>query len=465
LSGGLHHVANTLFTVIAMTRHGDVEEVNMPVWTKAPTSLHKARVIQLFLIIMAMFSGNAAAAGSLQGAVLADNELVLTFDGPVGDAASLALDGPQRIAIDIAGAQPGVPVLASGNGVLRVRQGQGEGDVTRFVLDLDQPMTIRAVRHAADGRSLSIALAPAADSQFLAAVRAGLRSFASPVAGAPTLAMARRENRRYQVSVPIGTARRGLPLPRIYGPTDRALPLVVIDAGHGGHDPGAINTAHNAREEEITLAIARRTRDALVASGRVRVALTRDDDRFLVLEERYGLARRMNADLFISIHADAAENPEASGASIYTLSEVASDREASRLAARENRANILNGVDLGGTTGDVGSILIDLTQRETMNLSSDFARTLQRTGGADIPFRNAPHRFAGFVVLKAPDMPSVLIETGFLTNTADAARITSVAGQQSIARGIRQGVLTHFARQIAAAEARSGQDRTAVAAR
>jgi N-acetylmuramoyl-L-alanine amidase len=203
------------------------------------------------------------------------------------------------------------------------------------------------------------------------------------------------------------------------------------------------------REEDVTLAIARRVRDALVASGRVRVALTRDSDRYLVLEERYGLARRLNADLFLSIHADAAENTGATGASIYTLSETASDREAGRLAVRENRSNILNGIDMGGTSDDVRSILIDLTQRETMNLSSDFARTLQRTGGADIPFRNASHRFAGFVVLKAPDMPSVLLETGFITNPTDAQRIASADGQAAIARGVRQAVLTHFARRIA----------------
>ena len=251
--------------------------------------------------------------------------------------------------------------------------------------------------------------------------------------------------------MPIGPA-RSLGLPRVHGPNDSRLPLVVIDAGHGGHDPGASSHDGRLREEEVTLSIARATRDALIATGRVRVALTREDDRFLVLEERYGLARRLNADLFISIHADAAENENATGASIYTLSEVASDREAARLAARENRANILNGIDLGGRSDDVRSILIDLTQRETMNLSSDFARTLQRSAAGAIPFRSDSHRFAGFVVLKAPDMPSVLVETGFITNPTDAARISSREGQQNIATGIRRAVLTHFARRIASRE-------------
>ena len=261
--------------------------------------------------------------------------------------------------------------------------------------------------------------------------------------------LTRREARRYQVSVPIGPARAGVTLPRIYGPSDTSLPLVVLDAGHGGHDPGAISADGRYHEEQVTLAIARAIRDDLVATGRVRVALTRDSDQYLVLEERYGIARRLRADLFISLHADAAENHSATGASIYTLSEVASDREAQRLAARENRANIINGVDLGTQSNAVRSILIDLTQRETMNRSTEFARTLQRAAGSDIPFRTGALRHAGFVVLKAPDMPSVLLETGFISNTADADRIASAAGQRAIARGVRQGILGHFARQTA----------------
>ena len=226
-------------------------------------------------------------------------------------------------------------------------------------------------------------------------------------------------------------------------------PLVIaIDAGHGGQDPGA-RGASGSREKDITLALARAIRKDLLASGRVRVALTRADDRFLVLEERYGIARRLKADLFISVHADAAENQDASGASIYTLAEVASDREAARLAARENKANIINGVDLGAHSGDVSAILLDLTQRETMNLASDFARLLQREASDEVEFRTTAHRFASFIVLKAPDTPSVLFETGFVSNKDDVAFLVSPAGQKKIARGVREAVQVHFARQIA----------------
>jgi N-acetylmuramoyl-L-alanine amidase len=264
--------------------------------------------------------------------------------------------------------------------------------------------------------------------------------------------------------VPIGQLRNGVELPRVMGPNDRALPLIVIDAGHGGHDPGALSPG-GQREKDLTLALARAARDALAATGRVRVALTRDTDRFLVLEERYGIARRLGADLFISIHCDAAANSEATGATIYTLSDVASDREAARLAARENRANMLGGIDLGGQSSDVRSILIDLTQRETMNRSVDFARTLQQVGGPHIPFRRGAHRFAGFVVLKAPDMPSILLEAGFMTNGGDVARLASATGQQALARGVTNGVLTHFARESAVRQTPIGSAGPADAAR
>ncbi|MEQ1508841.1 MAG: N-acetylmuramoyl-L-alanine amidase [Sphingopyxis sp.] len=418
-------------------------------WTSKGFSRHKGRVIELLLLICAIAGFGPAHAGTLDSVDVQGTEMILHFSSPGGEAAGFVLDGPRRIAVDVAGHEPGPPVLASSDTILRVRQGRLAGLGLRIVVDLAGPTIVNNLRYSPDGRTLTVSLGSSSANDFAEAVRAGSRTLASPVGGLPTLAMARTPQRRYQVSVPIGNGRGGLPLPSIAGPNDPALPLVVIDAGHGGHDPGAISGNGQLREAHVTLAIARRVRDALVASGRVRVALTRDSDRYLVLEERYGLARRMNADLFMSIHADAAENTSATGASIYTLSEVASDREAGRLAARENRSNILNGIDLGGQSDDVRSILIDLTQRESMNLSSDFARTLQRTGGADIPFRNASHRFAGFVVLKAPDMPSVLLETGFITNPTDAQRLASAEGQAAIARGVRQAVLTHFARRIA----------------
>ncbi len=177
--------------------------------------------------------------------------------------------------------------------------------------------------------------------------------------------------------------------------------------------------------------------------------MTRDDDRFLVLGERREIARRLKADLFISIHADSAPNADARGASVYTLSEVASDKVAAQLAIKENRADILNGVDLGGETGDVSSILIDLTQRETMNISSAFAGLLQREMADNVLMKSGYHRYANLVVLKAPDVPSVLIETGYMSNMDDARLLFSKAGQQRIAVAVRKAIEAHFARRLA----------------
>ncbi len=443
-------------------RRGGHRASRAGIWTKGQGSTHKARVFEILFAFFAAILAGPATAGSLASAALAPDQLTLTFAEPVGEAEVVALDAPHRIAIDVAGGEPGSVAIVPTASVTRLRQGRIAGGALRVVLDLERPTIVTALERSEDGRSIRVTLADASVAQFVETVRSGRRSFATAFSGAATMDIARREARRYQVSVPIGAPRPGIALPTISGPANANLPLVVLDAGHGGHDPGAISADGRHHEEQVTLAIARAIRDELVASGRVRVALTRDRDEYLVLEERYGIARRLGADLVLTIHADAAENRSATGASIYTLSEVASDREAARLAARENRSNILNGIDLGGQSNDVRSILIDLTQRETMNLSADFARTLQRTGGSDIPFRTASHRFAGFVVLKAPDMPSILLETGFISNPADAERIAGAAGRSAISRGVARAVLTHFARQndrLAGSAASGGGDR------
>ena len=237
-------------------------------------------------------------------------------------------------------------------------------------------------------------------------------------------------------------------MPRIYGDDDRR-PLVVIDAGHGGADPGAISPIDGRREKDVTLRIARAIRDELVRAGRVRVALTREDDRFLMLRDRYGVARRMGGALFISIHCDSVGAGSATGASVYTLSEVASDKESARLAARENKADVIAGVNLASTNADISSILIDLAQRETMNASAGFARLLGREARELVPLTPHFHRMASLMVLKAPDMPSVLFETGYISNPADADFIDSDEGRRRIAHSVERAVEVHFARRMA----------------
>jgi N-acetylmuramoyl-L-alanine amidase len=244
---------------------------------------------------------------------------------------------------------------------------------------------------------------------------------------------------------PVDRPRGPVALPNVTPARGEDPPLVVIDPGHGGRDPGAASPGGGA-EKNVTLALARRIRDDLAASGRVRVALTREDDRYLLLQERYEIARRLGADLFISIHADAAENNDgARGATIYTLSEVASDREAAALASRQNDADRIGGVAMSRDQS-VNAILIDLAQRESMNVSADFARILYREAAPIFPFRPEWHKFASFVVLKAPDIPSLLFESGYLTNEVDAAYLQSPEGQRQIADGMRRAIEAHFAR-------------------
>lgn len=247
------------------------------------------------------------------------------------------------------------------------------------------------------------------------------------------------------VTIPLD-GEEGAGTPQVHGV--RGRPLVVLDAGHGGRDPGAISPFGQRREKDVTLAIARSIRDELAAAGRVRVALTRDDDRFLALTERYEVARRLGAQLFISIHADASpSNDAARGATIYTLSEVASDREAAILAREQNEADRIGGAPLSEDAG-VNLILIDLAQRDSMNVSADFAGLLRREASPFFPFRPDFHRFASLVVLKAPDVPSILFETGYLTNQVDTDYIHSPEGQKQIALGMRRAIETHFARRL-----------------
>jgi len=242
----------------------------------------------------------------------------------------------------------------------------------------------------------------------------------------------------------------GGPLPVITAARGEDPPLVVIDAGHGGHDPGASSALDGMPESRVTLALATAIRDALAATGRVRVALTRSDDTYIALEDRYAIARRLDADLFISVHADAApRNDQARGATIYTLSEVASDREAAELARRENEANRLGSPRMGDDP-NVNLILIDLAQRESMDRAAEFARLIHREASPVFPFRPVWHRFAAFIVLKAPDIPSILFEAGYLSNLQDAADLQSVAGRARIADGMRRAIEAHFARRIAA---------------
>lgn len=235
----------------------------------------------------------------------------------------------------------------------------------------------------------------------------------------------------------------GLPLPPPTPDRSWQIRTIVIDAGHGGIDPGAIGPA-GTTEKQITLAIALRLRDALEARGHYRVVLTRDRDVMIRLRERVRIAREANADLFISLHADSIGNAQVRGASVYTLSDVASDREAEQLAARENRADALAGVVLDAQDDLMASILIDLAQRLTRNESNSFADLLVNRLADETRLLPNPHRQAGFAVLTAPDVPSVLLEMGYLSSRADEQQLNSPDHQERLSHAIADAIDSYF---------------------
>lgn len=257
----------------------------------------------------------------------------------------------------------------------------------------------------------------------------------------------------YSVRVPLAATGEQLPLPPIAGPADASRPLVVIDAGHGGHDPGA-SGPHGLEEKAVTLALVQATRDALVKDARVRVALTRDDDRFLILGERALLARRLGADVFVSIHADASDAGDPSGATVYTLSDQASDEVAARLATRENRADLVNGMALDGQSRAVSSILVDLSRSDTARESQVFSSLILREGQSKdkpgaIAFHPDPQRHAGFAVLKSLDVPSALVEAGYVSSAADAQRLADRAWRARFGERLARAIEIFLARKSA----------------
>ena len=236
-------------------------------------------------------------------------------------------------------------------------------------------------------------------------------------------------------------ARQIARLARVEAPVAALTPtrkVIVIDAGHGGHDPGAQGS--NEHEKDLTLAAARVLRDRLQREGRYVVVLTRDSDVYVALEDRVRIARKANADLFISLHADSGTTPDLKGATVYTLSEQGTTRAANQVFEKANWISMA----LPGADQQVNRILLDLTQRETRNRSSEFAETLLARIADKAPLLRRSHRDAGFMVLLAPDVPAVLLEMGFITNPADERRLADTAERRRLMDGVAQAIDTYF---------------------
>lgn len=327
------------------------------------------------------------------------------------------LENPARLVIDFpaVSARPlALPEDYSGSFIRQIRFGQFNPSLARIVLELNQQVTVLgsyAVPPSDDTRSWQYVVDLAA-AEGGSAARTGAPATTAP----PSIA--------------------AKPTPK---------PLIVIDAGHGGQDPGAIG-ASKTLEKHVTLAYARALRAALRNTGRYRVALTREDDRFIMLGERVNIARELGADLFISLHADSNPRRDARGFSVYSLSETASDAESAALAEQENSVDFLGGMEeIEVKDPEVADILIDLTQRETMTKSSEFAEVIVASMHPKVRQLAKTHRYAGFRVLKAPDIPSVLIEIGFLSNPADEKLLASPEYRDLVTSSLVKALDRYFA--------------------
>lgn len=308
------------------------------------------------------------------------------------------------------------------------RHGLFEPGTSRVVIDATAPMAVKSAfilpPSGSNGHRLVLDLVPTDRESFLVTSN---ESVAKRVAlRGPSLQAPQQGPQQGPVPDRPADARR----------------VIVIDPGHGGVDPGALGQQHH--EKEIVLAAAKTLARRLEQTGRYKVVLTRDRDVFVRLRDRLAIARKAGADLFMSLHADSIDDKGLRGFSVYTLSETASDDEAAELAASENKVDIIAGIDLSDQAPEVTDILIDLAQRRTKNLSARLASYVVEEMAGVTPLLKRPHRFAGFAVLKAPDVPSVLVEMGFLSNPVDHKNLHSAAFRDRIAEGLARSIDNYF---------------------
>jgi N-acetylmuramoyl-L-alanine amidase len=336
------------------------------------------------------------------------------------------LTDPHRIVVDLTdvGSRLDDTALPTGGVIGQVRHGAFRPGVYRIVVDLLAPASVRN----------TFVLFPRDQEPYRLVVDLVAADGSRPE-------VVRTEPPAPQIAAIGATA---VPTPSLPRPRQRPQSrVVVLDPGHGGKDPGAIGVT-GIREKDVALATARDVRDVLRALGPYKVVLTRDGDTFIRLRDRIAIARRVGASVFVSIHADAQDNPATRGASIYTLSKRASDAEAAALAERENKADVIAGLNLSRETPEVTNILIDLVQRETMNRSGQLAKILAHEIDNEAALLPNSHRFAGFAVLKAPDVASVLIELGFLSNQADEALLRQRDHRRGLAGAIARAIHGYF---------------------
>ena len=333
---------------------------------------------------------------------------------------------PYRVVVDLPElAWKVAPAATSAHGgvIERFRFGLFKPGTFRVVLDVNAPVAVHSAvaLPSRDGflRRLVLDLSPISTSEFD-------RTYVGPPPPEPVAA-------RPGAAPPAEAAKRA-----------DGRHVVVVDPGHGGVDPGTTGIS-GIYEKELTLAAAKELKRQLEASGRYQVVLTRDKDVFLPLQERVQIARTARAELFISLHADSIGSDSIVGSSVYTLSEKASDAQAAALAANENKADTIAGANLDGYSGEVADILIDLAQRETKNDSAKYAHDLVQELDRSGRMLEHASRSAGFAVLKAPDVPSVLLEMGYLSNPQEERELRDPAYRAKLMTAVKRAVDIYFA--------------------
>lgn len=400
---------------------------------KNPTM--KYLILAVFIMLSTGIPARSAEITGLRfGAHPGKTRLVVEMTGESDFHAATAAD-PPRLVIHIPAREWAVkgdiPLIEPFTSLRRERD--TEGGLSRLTLAMNRPMTIRSayLLPGTGGRPHRLVIDMAVTGAERFAAESGVAH--------GSLVLPERTLKDILQSI---AADHPLPMPVARPVVQR--PVIVIDAGHGGIDPGAISPG-GIKEKDITLPMARNLAAKLNATGRYDARLTRHTDKFIKLYDRVKIARAAKADIFISVHADSVRNRTTRGASIYTLSDKASDEQTAKLAARENRADLIAGIDLNHEDQDVTAILLDLSMRETMNQSKFLANTVVLTFGfEDINTLENPHRYAGFAVLKAPDVPSVLIETGFVSNEKEARLLLSDAYQDRIADALIKSLDRYF---------------------
>jgi N-acetylmuramoyl-L-alanine amidase len=351
------------------------------------------------------------------------------------DIRAFTLADPYRVVIDLPQVTFNLPPQTGerGRGLIKAfRFGLVMQGGSRIVLDVSKPVRIDKafVVETADGQParLVVDLAATDREAFLRAVALESRPLRTTSSGGLEREPPRKNDAR---------------------------PIIVLDPGHGGIDQGTVAPT-GVMEKAIVLDFALLLRDKIEKTGKYRVVMTRTDDSFIPLSDRVRMARLRQAALFISIHADALRKGEgaAQGATIYTVSETASDAEAARLAENENRADVIAGIDLSHEPDDVADILIDLAQRETKTFSVHFSKVLVGELRKVARMHKQPMKAAGFKVLKAPDVPSVLVELGYVSSKEDLKQLTSDAWRAKTTGSIVQAIDTFFSTRLAGAPAR-----------